>query len=192
MKLSKTNKIIKNENRVTDLNELVVCKQTTTINHSEIGNKERSFPFQYIVHQWKTNIRVLQTVGVLLISMFIPMLSFSQSIDLGKAENFVLFTSNGAIDNTGSSFVDGSMGTDVGAVSGFETSKVNGSTEIENAVTEEAIDDVQSAYDQGAAMTATLSPDHAPTLGSDETLLAGVYNVDAAGSLEGTLYLDAE
>lgn len=183
---------MKNENRVNDLNELVVCKQTTTINHSEIGNKERSFPFQYIVHQWKTNIRVLQTVGVLLISMFIPMLSFSQSIDLGTAENFVLYTSSGAIGNTGISFVDGNIGTDLGAVTGFENSTVTGSTEIANAATEEAIDDVQSAYDQGAAMTATLSPDHAPAFGSDETLLAGVYNVDGAGSLGGTLYLDAE
>lgn len=183
---------MKNENRVNDLNDLVVCKQTTTINHSEIGNKERSFPFQYIVHQWKTNIRVLQTVGVLLISMFISMFSFSQPIDLGKAENFVLYTSSGAIDNTGSSFVNGSMGTDLGAVTGFETSTVSGSTEIANAATEVAVDDVQSAYDQGAAMTATLSPDHAPAFGNGDTLLAGVYNVDGAGSLGGILYLDAK
>jgi len=134
----------------------------------------------------KTNFATLKLwVYLLLIATFIPMLSFSQPIDLGTAKNFILYTSNGAIGNTGTSFVNGSMGTDGGAVSGFKTSTVNGSTEIENAVTEEAIDDVQSAYDQGAAMTATLSPDHAPAFGSGDTLLAGVYNVDGAGSLGG-------
>jgi hypothetical protein len=40
--------------------------------------------------------------------------------DLGILSTFVIFSSNGAISNTGNSIINGHVGTDTGAVSGFE------------------------------------------------------------------------
>ncbi|MDI1304533.1 MAG: ice-binding family protein [bacterium] len=48
-------------------------------------------------------------------------------LDLGTLSTFVIFTSNGAISNTGNSYFTGDIGTNLGDISGFEYSSVNGS-----------------------------------------------------------------
>lgn len=47
-------------------------------------------------------------------------------INLGVVESFVLFTSSGAISNTADSIITGNIGTNLGAISGFEISTVHG------------------------------------------------------------------
>jgi hypothetical protein len=47
-------------------------------------------------------------------------------INLGSATNFALFTANGDIANTAASTITGDIGTDLGAVTGLETSTHNG------------------------------------------------------------------
>jgi hypothetical protein len=179
---------MKNENTIVDFYKYGSCADTNFAT-LELDSKKSKLPFQYIIQQWKEKTNLFRLGSLTLIATFIPLLSFSQAIDLKTAENFVLFTSNGAIGNTGSSFINGSMGTDVGAVTGFGTSTVNGSTEKANESTANALIDVQAAYDQGAALAATSL--HAPAYGT-ETLLPGVYHQAGAGSLGGILTLDAK
>lgn len=47
-------------------------------------------------------------------------------INFGILSTFSMFTSNGGIGNTGSSTITGDIGTNLGAVTGFETSTING------------------------------------------------------------------
>ncbi|MFT6026868.1 MAG: hypothetical protein ACI8P5_001123, partial [Bacteroidia bacterium] len=47
-------------------------------------------------------------------------------LDLGVLSNFAMFTSLGAVGNTGSSNITGNIGTNSGAITGFGTATVNG------------------------------------------------------------------
>jgi hypothetical protein len=106
---------------------------------------------------------------------------------LGSAADFVLFTSVGAITNTGISQVTGKVGSNVGASTGF--GNVNGKMESQNAATAACSTDVVLIYNQlvSATTTSTLSTG----LGGD-TLLAGVYATIGATTLNNTLTLNAQ
>jgi hypothetical protein len=62
----------------------------------------------------------------------------SSSINLGAISNYALFTSSGALSNTGTSTITGNIGTNLGPISGFETpTVVNGiilSPQTENTI----------------------------------------------------------
>lgn len=121
-----------------------------------------------------------------------PFLNPGETPDLGSVANFAIFTSGGAIDNTGTSTISGNIGTDVGDITGFgPPSMVNGSIEIANAVTAQAVIDLDAAYVQLYNTPAT-SSDHTPVFGLGETLTPGVYAIAAAGSVAETLILDAQ
>lgn len=111
----------------------------------------------------------------------------AQTPTLGSAANFVLFTSVGAITNTGISQVTGKVGSNVGASTGF--GNVNGKMETQNAATVACSTDVVLTYNQlvSATTTSTLST----SLGGD-TLLAGVYATIGATTLNNTLTLNAQ
>jgi PKD repeat protein len=129
------------------------------------------------------------TIYLIILALLIfPLITFGQVIDLGTAENFMLFSCNGAVSNTGASNITGDIGTDLGAISGFGTSTVNGSFHNANAVTAQAKIDVINSYNQLFAIPATVTS-HAPAFGS-ETLTSGVYTVAGAGSLAGNLTLN--
>lgn len=111
--------------------------------------------------------------------------------NLGASSNFILFTTNGAIGNTGTSTITGDIGTNVGAVTGFESpSVVNGITHIANTATSQAASDLITAYNQLYAVTPTIT-NHAPAFGG-ETLTQGIYDIGGAGSVAGTLILDGQ
>ena len=116
---------------------------------------------------------------------------YSQCVpNFGAASKFALFTINGAVGNTGASNIVGAIGTNIGAISGFESpSVVNGIIYLANTETTQASADLLLAYTTLYATTATNST-HAPAFGGSETLLAGVYAIGAAGSVGGTLTLD--
>jgi hypothetical protein len=124
---------------------------------------------------------------------------------LGVLSNYALFTSLGAVPNTGISGIYGKIGTDVGASSGFESSIVIGSFETANAATAQAKIDLDNAYNSLMALPNTVPTPagvlpivlaHAAAFGSvaagGETINAGVYFINGAGSLGGTLVLDAQ
>ena len=50
----------------------------------------------------------------------------TSTINLRSLENFIIFSGSGAIANTGTSTFTGDIGTNLGAITGFETSTVNG------------------------------------------------------------------
>lgn len=116
--------------------------------------------------------------------------SFGQAPNLGTATDFALFTSNGAVTNTTTTTITGNIGTNLGAISGFDPpSIVNGIIYTQDAVTLKVATDLQNAYDQLLSTPTTIFG-HAPAFGS-ETILAGVYSIGGAGSLDGDITLDA-
>ena len=115
--------------------------------------------------------------------------NYGQAPDLGIAANFVLFTANGAVGNTGISRIKGDIGTNSGIVSNFETSVIDGTIHTSDAITVQCASDLLAAYSQ----LSLSSPDsiHLPELGNGETLRAGVYSVLSAASVSLMLNLDA-
>jgi hypothetical protein len=110
---------------------------------------------------------------------------------LGTASNFAIFSSSGAISNVSTSNIGGNIGTNQGTVTGFETSTVSGTTYIADAVTQQAAIDLATAYAGFTNMLPTIT-NHTPAFGSGETILAGIYNINSAGSIAGTLTLNAQ
>jgi len=115
---------------------------------------------------------------------------------LGVVSNFALYTSLGAVANTSTSGIDGNLGTSGGAISGYETSIIVGSFNNANTLADQAKIDIDVAYTKLMALPNTAS--HAAAFGAvgvglaaGETVTAGVYDIAGAGSLLGTLKLDA-
>ena len=131
------------------------------------------------------------TILILLVFalLSLPLKNLAQTINLGTAANFVLFTSSGAVGNTGSSTINGNIGTNVGAASGFETSTINGSIIPPGTVTQQAATDLLAAYNQLVLPSPTTT--RAAAFGT-EVITPGIHVVTAAGSLAGTLTLDGQ
>jgi hypothetical protein len=73
---------------------------------------------------------------------------------LGTVADFILFTSSGGITNTGvSQILGGAIGTNFGALTGFEN--VNCVKHIQNAETAQCKDDLQAVYDEITAIDPT-------------------------------------
>ncbi|HEY0029770.1 MAG TPA: ice-binding family protein [Bacteroidia bacterium] len=132
----------------------------------------------------KTNLLNTLTASSLLL---ISAMSFGQAPNLGTAANFVLFTTSGAVTNTGISQLTGNVGTDNSLSTGF--GNVNGVMNDNNGASSLCAADVLIAYNQLNATTSTSSI--APSLGGGQTLTAGVYAISAASTLNLTLNLDA-
>jgi hypothetical protein len=114
---------------------------------------------------------------------------------LGVISNYALFTNSGAVSNTGTTGVNGNIGVDVGASSGYGTSIVIDTFETANAATMQAKTDLDNAYIALMALPNTVTT-HPPAFGSvasgGETINTGVYLINSAGSLGGTLILDGQ
>ena len=117
-----------------------------------------------------------------------PNASFGQAINLGTAADFVLFSSVGALSNTGISNLTGNVGSNSGSSTGF--GNVNGVMNNNNGASAQCSADLLLAYNQLHNTVSTFS--HAPLLGNGETLVAGVYAIDGATTLNLNLTLDAQ
>jgi len=117
-----------------------------------------------------------------------PYVNMGQTPVLGTAADFVLFTTTGAVGNTQRSQLTGNVGTNAGDISGF--GNVNGVMHTADAATNRAAMEITDAY--ADLNTRTSSATHAPSLGGGETLVAGVYAITGATTLNGTLTLDGE
>ena len=118
----------------------------------------------------------------------VPTISFAQAPDLGTTVDFALFTTDGAVNNTGKSHLTGHVGTNNGSSSGF--GNVNGVMHDEDAVSAQAAADLLDAYNELNAMTADFTP--APALGGGQTLNPGVYDISEESTLDGDLILDGQ
>lgn len=119
--------------------------------------------------------------------LFFPKISFGQAPTMGSTINYVLFTSAGAVGNTGTSHITGNIGTQIGAITLF--GNVDGVLNNANPATATAVSDLASLYTQ--LSTSTTTSTHTAVLGTGEILGPGVYQIAAAGSVTGTLTLDA-
>ena len=109
---------------------------------------------------------------------------------LGSVERFALFTSCGAVSNTATSGIYGDIGTDGGGtITGYGSSVHFGSTYTADAITAQAKIDLDIAYNALLLLPNT-STGHTPAFGFGETISTGVYFINGAGSLGGTITLD--
>jgi|688.fasta_scaffold01065_36 hypothetical protein len=125
--------------------------------------------------------------------LFLQNVLHCQTTILGSAVNFVVFTGDGDIANTGSSLIAGDIGTNLGGVSGLApaTSTVTGNTHIANSTTNQAKIDLIAGFTLLISVHATNSI-HPPAFGIGETVLPGIYAISGAGSVGGNLTLDAQ
>jgi hypothetical protein len=133
----------------------------------------------------KSRLLILTVVALVLF----PKVTFPQTPNLRSVINFVLFTTTGAVGNTGLSSITGKIGTNAGAITNF--TPIPGQEENGNAVTAQAVTDLQLLYDELHASVQSF-PSHSAVLGNGETLIPGTYLIPAAGSIEGNLILNAQ
>ncbi|MFT5859305.1 MAG: hypothetical protein ACI865_001406, partial [Flavobacteriaceae bacterium] len=167
-----------------------VKRITILINYNGL---ERLLPADQIIRESKMKCPFVKLIITALIVLVSPSITYSQPPpNLGTAIDFAIFTSVGALGNTGTlTNITGHIGTNAGAITGFgPPNVVIGNTENATPATAQCLIDVQAAYDQIVAMVPNQI--HAPAYGSGETLTAGIYNTGGAGSLAGPLTLDAE
>jgi hypothetical protein len=119
--------------------------------------------------------------------LFAPLVNVAQAPVLGTAADFILFSSDGAVGNTGLSQLTGNVGTNNGAITGF--GNVNGVMHNADLATAAAAADLLITYNLLNSAIPNYFP--APLLGNGDTLTAGVYQVAGVSSLSNSLYLDA-
>ena len=118
--------------------------------------------------------------------MVLPSKINAQAPVLGTSSNFALFSSNGAVTNTGMSIITGDVGTNNGAATNF--GNVNGVMHDADGTTAIAAADLIIAYNQLNAAIPNYFP--AALLGNGQTLTAGTYSIGQTASLNNTLTLD--
>jgi len=133
----------------------------------------------------KTRLLSLVTAVLLLI---IPALNFAQAPTLGTVADFVLFSTNGAVSNTGISQLTGNVGTNNGSSTNF--GNVNGVMHDQDGASAACAADLLIAYNQLNAAIPTFFPGN--LLGNGVTLNAGVYSIPSAATLNLDLILDAQ
>jgi len=131
--------------------------------------------------------KLLLSITVVTLLSF-PKVTFGQAPTLGTAANFVLFSTNGAVTNSGISHVTGNVGTNNGSSTGF--GNVNGGMHDGDGTSAQCAADLLTAYNQLAATTATFFP--ASLLGNGQILVPGVYSITGAATLNLSLTLNAQ
>jgi gliding motility-associated-like protein len=118
----------------------------------------------------------------------LPGRNFGQAPNLGTATEFVLFTSVGAVTNTGISHLTGHVGTNSGSSTGF--GNVNGVMHDNDLASAQCNMDLITALIQLNAAIPTFFP--APLLGNGQILYAGIYSIPSPSTLNLDLTLDAQ
>jgi Ice-binding-like/Secretion system C-terminal sorting domain len=134
----------------------------------------------------KTN--ALLNLATVFIMVSSPTINYGQAPNLGSAANFVLFSTVGAVSNTGISQLTGNVGSNSGATTGF--SSLNGAvfnTDIASALCSA---DLLVAYNQLNLAVPTFFP--GVLLGNGQIFTPGVYSIAAATTLNLGLTLDAQ
>ncbi len=133
-------------------------------------------------------MKTLLNVLSLVILFLIPAFNFAQAPNLGTAANFELFSSNGAVTNSGISHVTGNVGTNNGSSTGF--GNVNGQMHDGDAASAQASADLLIAFNQLNSATPTFFP--SSLLGNGQILTAGVYSITSASTLNLGLTLNGQ
>jgi hypothetical protein len=137
--------------------------------------------------QIKMKKKLLYALTVVILFLM-PNLNFAQAPDLGTAAEFVLFSTNGAVSNSGISHLTGNVGTNNGSSTAF--GNVNGVMHDGDGASAQCAADLLIAYNQLNSAVPAFFP--APLLGNGDTLIAGVYSISSASTLNLDLTLDAQ
>ncbi|MDD5184730.1 MAG: ice-binding family protein [Paludibacter sp.] len=129
---------------------------------------------------------LLSLTAVLL--FLVPNANFGQTINLGTAADFSLFSTNGSVSNTGISQLTGNVGSNNGSSTGF--GNVNGVMHDQDGASAQCAADLLIAYNQLNAAIPTYFP--APLMGNGTTLTPGIYAISGASTLNLGLTLDAQ
>ncbi len=127
---------------------------------------------------------LLTAITLLLITTF----AVAQAPNLGTAANFVLFSTNGAVSNTGFSHLTGNVGTNNGSSTAF--GNVDGGMHDQDGTSAQCSADLLVAYNQLNAAIPTFFPSN--LLGNGTILTAGIYSISSATTLNLDLILDAQ
>ncbi len=120
--------------------------------------------------------------------VYTPRIASAQAPVLGTVADFVLFSTNGAVTNTGLSQFTGNVGTNKGPITGF--GNVNGVMHDQDGASAASAADLLSLYDQLNNATPKFFP--SVLLGNGDSLVAGVYKIFSKATLNGNLYLDGK
>lgn len=110
----------------------------------------------------------------------------AQAPVLGTTANFALFSTNGAVSNTGLSHLTGNVGTNNGSSTNF--GNVDGVMHDADGATQIAAADLTIAYNQLNAAIPNFFP--SSLLGNGQVLMAGTYSIGQSATLNNTLTLD--
>ncbi|MFI5148840.1 MAG: ice-binding family protein [Bacteroidia bacterium] len=117
-----------------------------------------------------------------------PYRSYAQAPPMGTTVNFVLFSSVGAVSNTGISQLTGDVGTNSGSSTAF--GNVNGQMHDNDLVSGQCAADLNTAYLALNAAIPTFFP--APLMGNGQILNAGIYSIASPAVLNLSLTLDGQ
>lgn len=117
-----------------------------------------------------------------------PKENFGQAPTLGTAADFVLFSTDGAVSNTGLSQLTGNVGTNNGSSTAF--GNVNGVMHDGDGASAQAAADLLIAFNQLSSAIPNFFP--SALLGNGAILEAGVYSISGTASLNLDLTLDAK
>jgi len=120
--------------------------------------------------------------------IFLRSINFGQAPNLGTAANFVLFSTNGAVSNSGLSHLTGNVGTNNGSSTAF--GNVNGNMHDGDGVSAQCAADLLIAYNQLNSAIPAFFP--APLLGNGQILIPGVYSISGNATLNLDLILDGQ
>lgn len=135
----------------------------------------------------KMKTKLLSTIIVFSL-LFMNNLSFGQAPTLGTASNFVLFSSVGAVTNTGITHLTGNVGTNSGSSTGF--GNVDGVMHDGDGTSAQAGADLLIAYNLLKSAIPKYFP--APLLGNGQILPPGIYAIPSVATLNLDLTLDAK
>jgi len=122
-----------------------------------------------------------------LLHILLPNVNFGQVPNLRTASGFLLFTTTGALGNTGVSDISGgAIGTNNGAITNF--GNVNCPQHVQDAATAQCAIDLQAAFNEIHAIPVT------QTIPAElsGTFIPGVYHINSAATLTNTVILDAQ
>ncbi|MDP3461617.1 MAG: ice-binding family protein [Bacteroidales bacterium] len=112
---------------------------------------------------------------------------------LGITECFALFTSIGAMTNTGITHIDGDIGTNNGPLTGFDPLLVNGTIHTPpDGATAQAALDIIDLYTALNILTCDIELLYPAQFGNSQVLTPHVYCMSSAAHLTDTIFLDAQ
>lgn len=133
-------------------------------------------------------IKIIRTVSLCIALIAVQHSIKAQAPSLGTAADFVLFSANGAVSNTGITHLTGNVGTNNGSSTAF--GNVNGQMHDQDGVTAQCAADLLTAYNQLNSRVPNFFP--APALGNGQTLVPGVYSINGASTINLNLILNGQ